>query len=154
MIYGQPITFGGASGEISITDNGTFDVKKYATANVNVVPVLLWTNASPTSSFAPQTVSIAGSQYEAYLVEIRSSTSNTKTGVGLIEKTGGVESNQNVAVYSASDWTGEHVLRDITATADNSIDFGSAQHGPGGNTPTVDYAYGIPTRIWGVKFTL
>ena len=40
--------------EIAITENGNFDVRPYAIANVDVAPVLLWTNASPTSSFAAQ----------------------------------------------------------------------------------------------------
>lgn len=145
MIYGQPITFGGASGEIDITDNGTFDVKKYATANVNVqsAPVLLWTNASPTSAFAAQTVNVNGSEYIYYLIEVRFSTSDATTGVALIP----VETSA-MTVASVYSGVAPAATRGILSTTSSSITFGNGAYGSTANN------YAIPTRIWGVKFTL
>lgn len=143
MIYGQPVTFGGASGEIIITDNGVFDVKKYATANVNVKPVLLWQNASPSSAFGAQTVSVNGSGYDGYLIEVRFSTSDATTGVALIP----VETSKMTvaAVYSG---VAPAATRGISSTSLSGVVFGYGAYG------STDNNKAIPTRIWGVKFTL
>lgn len=148
MIYGQPITFGGASGEIDITDNGAFDVKKYATANVNVEPVLLWTNASPTSAFAAQTVNVA-SGYDAYLVELVPY---------------GSEQNVKAITYAKNgDSTTLSVPAKATTTYAMAGYFRGATCNNGKITFTTGYYYGyensnnvwaIPVRVWGVKFTL
>ena len=142
MIYGQPVTFGGASGEIDINDNGTFDVKKYATANVNVAPVLLWTNASPENSFATQTINVA-SGYSAYLVELRFSGTNETSKIHFL-KVGVAED-----VYPVCENPTFVNSRYITANNGNVF------FGTGVNTNGQEYdSVAIPTRIWGVKFTL
>lgn len=151
MIYGQPVTFGGASGEIDITDNGTFDVKKYATANVNVEPVLLWTNASPTSAFAAQTVSVP-SGYDAYFVEIKWSTGahiSGATGINTINFANVGEQKPTISplILSPSTFVS---YREFTANS-NSITFG-AGYSVGSSTTYNEKA--IPLRIWGVKFTV
>lgn len=149
MIYGQPITFGGASGEISITENGTHDVKKYATANVNVAPVLLWTNASPTSAFAAQTVSLP-SGYDAYLVEVRYYIYNDKTGVGYLRMS---DKYQVLSAHNNTNPDGGGASRRLVNTVTSSgIAFGNGYDGM--SESTVNNTVAIPTRIWGVKFTL
>lgn len=115
MIYGQPLTFGGSS-----------------------EPELLWTNASPTSAFAAQTVNVA-TGYDAYLVK---------------------EGNGGLIVYvpvggSARLWQYQSTTyayhRPVSA-ADGSLVFSAADRM---EHSYVDDDYScIPTHIWGVKFTV
>lgn len=142
MIYGQPVTFGGASGEISITDNGIFDVKKYATANVNIAPVLLWTNASPTSAFAAQTVNVA-SGYDGYLVELKYDNSSNNYYTTTFMAVGSGRKFYAIAMSNYS-WYGRHI------TPNNGNLVFEQEYG----NHTNDNSYAVPTRIWGVKFTL
>lgn len=141
MIYGQPVTFGGASGEIAINDNGTFDVKKYATANVNVLPVMRWENASPTSAFAAQAVSVP-SGYPAYLVEFKKGATDNYFVIQFVPADG-VERFYSVANAASASY-GRYV------TANNGNIVFSTAHGSG-TARTTD---AIPTRIWCVNFTL
>jgi hypothetical protein len=143
MIYGQPVTFGGASGEISITENGTHDVKKYAIANVNVAPVLLWTNASPTSAFAAQSVLVNAEDYDGFLIEVQFITTRSDVKVVYLVPVGG-------SFYMSAFNSNTFALRPLTATSAESLSFGGATLG----TATTNNSYVIPTRIWGVKFTL
>lgn len=132
MIYGQPVTFGGSSGGGS-------------------APVLLWTNASPTSHFGAQTVSVDGSAYNAYLVEVQFSTSSAgSTGIAFVSKgtfnqTAGAALRGVAATASASSY------RFITSADDNGISFGYSYYG---NSTGWSADSAIPTRIWGVNFTL
>lgn len=144
MIYGQPITFGGASGEISITENGTFDVKKYATANVNVEPVLLWQNASPTSNFAPQSVNVERG-YTRYITRGIYGT-NFQNDVSydmFFDETSSYISCPRIYGTNTS-WP----HREVTFE-DGRITFGAGFDGTLQNS-----GYVIPTHIWGIKFTL
>lgn len=131
------------SGEISITENGVYDVAEYASANVAIpteAPVLLWTNASPTSSFADQTVAVGGSGFGAYLAEARWDTATATSQITLIRKS---SSDQIISVT-----TGEpnSAIRFIKSATDSGITF--SYHGGTG------MAKCIPTHIWGVNFTL
>ena len=169
---------GGASGEITITSDGNYDVKKYATANVDVVslgtrsitangtydvtkyasanvnvqsaPVLLWTNASPSSAFSAQTVIVA-SGYDAYLVESKWSTTahiSGNTGINSIDFVN-VGQKQVAIVPLAYDSNTIYGYREFTANA-NSIVFGAGALVSSRSNDT----YAIPLRIWGVKFTI
>ena len=131
------------SGEIEITENGVHDVAQYATANVNVqsAPVLLWTNASPTSGFDAQTVTLA-SGYSSYIVEVNYSVGvQTQKGYGLVYPTSVL---QGVAVSYPNIST--IYVRQINSVSDGAINFG--------RVPSGSYDFAIPARIWGVKFTL
>lgn len=136
---------------IEITENGIHNVKEFSFANVNVQspPVLLWTNASPANSFAAQTVNLP-TGYDAHLVELRVS-----TGTGGTDTTLGISyvpfSNSS-RILSSSLFEGDASKvskRTITSSQDGSITFGE-----GASSAANVNTFGIPTRIWGIKFTL
>lgn len=141
----------GGSGEIPITANGTYDVKKYASASVNVqsAPVLLWTNASPTSNFSAQTVNLSGAAYSGYIVECKDFTKQTymDSSIGFaylrMGKVGICVSRVGGSDYGRA--------RPVSSVTTSGITFGNGYSG-GGVYPDAQYC--IPLRIWGVKFTL
>lgn len=104
---------------------------------------LLWTNASPTSAFAAQTVSLNAAGYGAFIVEQKnnatSSAAVTVTFYVPFGFTGRLISNTSHAFHS----------REYTSVSKSGIEFGS-----GYNASTASTSYGIPLRIWGVNFTL
>lgn len=120
------------------------------------VPVLLWTNENRSSNggFAAQTVTVAGDEYDAYLIQLTAWTGSADGDHSWGET---VVSKNNV-IHTLS-CTGRYTygIAFRTATANgNSIAFGegftcavSAGAGVAKNSSSA-----IPTRIWGVKFTL
>lgn len=108
-------------------------------------PVLLWTNASPTIGFAKQDISVNGSGYSAYIIECKFST------VGAVYSKGLINIGSDGSVASGAGENAASNTRAVTATSATKITFGdgySRTNGLSSNTVA------IPTRIWGVKFTL
>ena len=135
--------------EIAITENGTYDVRPFVSANVNVqsAPVLLWTNASPNSGFGEQTIKLA-TGYSAFLVELLSIYTGGSYNILYLP----FNSNSlSYACQSTSGTSQNGFFRKIGPAVDGSITFGAAYLS---NTAGAQYGYAIPTRIWGVKFTL
>lgn len=115
--------------------------KKNGTA-VSYEPVLLWTNPDRTKTFAAQTLTVA-SGYSAYLIEIWPWINSTSVDLLTITY---VPLGTNGTAYGgrASNY------REISEAADGSIVFGNG-HSAGQNASG---KWAVPTRIWGVKFTL
>lgn len=134
---------------VSINENGIHDVRGYVAANVNVqsAPVLLWTNANPTSSFPPQTVGLNGGDSDAYIVESRASTTNGSTSKSFVNI-----GDFGVCVAALTNNSAEpSPNRKITAATKTGISFG---YGYPGASMSGNNIYAIPTRIWSVKFTV
>lgn len=167
MIAGNPIMVGGKkpSGSININANGTYDVTEKASAVVNVVsaPVLLWTNESPRSSFSEKTLSFTGT-WTGYLIE---------TVAGIVEEYGtfndvyaisyipvewdsrqgpGGGASTRTGTYSTYEVKWFRILKGVT---ENSIRFsGSGSIHDSYNESYAGGKVAIPTRIWGVHFTV
>lgn len=108
-------------------------------------PQLLWTNASPTSAFGAQTISVSGEGFSAYIIECNFNTTyHSKYGKGLVN----IGDYVAVAICHVAD--GLPVTRTISGTTNNSVQFGVGR----GSTGNAVNDTGVPTRIWGVKFTL
>ena len=95
---------------------------------------LLWCNATPSSEFAPQTISLDLSKYKfAYILFYRKNDDSTKKGNILIKKG---EGSVCVSLY------GDTVIaRHVTEVSDNGVVFGL------GHT---DNIFMIPYQIYGV----
>lgn len=109
---------------------------------LDVAPVLLWTNASPTSEFAAQTVNVE-TGYSAYIIESRTTTSNSDVRKFFLNI-----GDTATMVHSTSITTASYG-RPISSTDTAAVTFGDGKRGG-----TTSNTHIIPTRIWGVKFTL
>lgn len=114
------------------------------TIPTGVTMELLWENASPTSEFAAQTISVDTSGYEFFLIRYRISTGSAIRADFLISKdgtyrtfiAGGSSANGGIAY---------NIARDITIT-DSSIAFTV------GSANAIDAAaVVIPIKIYGIK---
>lgn len=115
---------------------------------LDVAPVLLWTNASPTSMFSAQNISVIGSGYKGYLIEVLFSTSETK-----YKDVGYIKIGDKGAVGCHNDSTNSYLpTRRVIGTSASVINFGDTDYS--GAAGGYNNHYAIPTRIWGVKFTL
>lgn len=107
-------------------------------------PELLWTNAAPTNSFAAQALTMPDG-YDGYFIEMAGYAtsgyyyiqffSRSASQLFTVSQTDGVASTRSTRAVN------------ISGTV---IDFGNAYY----NTSSTNNNYALPTRIWGVKFTL
>lgn len=109
---------------------------------------ILWTNSNPASSFAEQTVTLSGSDYDMLEVIYRYADNTNKQ-----LSTGRIPSNSSGLVLSC---IGENAtntpMRARTVTINNktSISFGECYVGST-NTSTVNNTYNIPVYVIGYK---
>ena len=114
---------------------------------------LLWTNPSPTSAFAAQTV-ISGAdltEYDAFDIVMHANMSNAQSGYSNIVTKGTSGTMVTGSAPSANDsWYG---VRKITIT-DTSITFGNGGYYylTGGGNDLNNNNYGIPYQIYGIKY--
>lgn len=143
------------SGTINISTNGVHDVAIYADANVLVqssgTETVLWTNPSPTSQFATQTITVSDlSEYDYIRVYFRVSKSiDTELSVIMSKADfyNSIEGNtKDVLSIGATGTTGTAVCRQIYNLSNTQIKFGSAFTSSGINN---DYA--IPTKVSAIK---
>ena len=107
---------------------------------------LLWTNASPASSFAAQTISIDLSNYNMILVQI-STISNTPTDnvYGFITYLASINDGNPIIMVYGSSGTNRLGTRKFT-TSTTGVSF---QDNIWNNATT--NAYGVPYKIYGIK---
>ncbi len=107
---------------------------------------LLWTNASPTSNFSAQTLSIDLSNYSFLIVKsIRSTSSTTQSALSIVEVGGG-----DTLVLGGCAAGVSPTARNVNATS-TGINFSTGYLS--GNSGTND-AWSIPVKIYGVRGTL
>ena len=102
-------------------------------------PTLLWKNASPTSSFAAQTISVAVSSYDLIMILWRNGTGNLSFLPSVIFP------YSNGAAFSTATYHNETMKRDGTVTA-SSISFGDGYYNGSVNNARV-----IPYSIYGIS---
>lgn len=139
----------------------TLDYEPYITSSINVdgeeiysKPVVLWRNSSPTSTFAPQTITLNDnlSNYEYYEILFYNGTTNT-----LSFSSGKVLSGTSpsyILYHSGieSGAVGNIRVRPITSVSDTQIVFDKAyQKVYNSNAITENNALDIPYRILGYK---
>ena len=126
--------------------------------NEIIEPVLLWTNSSPTSIFNPQTVNVSGDEYEAYLVEVCGDVQNStkRYGVSLVEKSSGGQVVGSMGDYGGGTYDLTSFSNRYVTVSGNSIVFSTGYNASvkPSFSVTSHARYAVPTRIWGVKFTL
>lgn len=120
--------------------SGEFEI-----ATADSEPTLLWTNASPTSSFAEQTISVNGDGFDSYLAECDTLSGQGTRGITYLNKSATSEQ----AIYSPFGGLSNVAFRPVTVNG-NNLSFGKGGYG-GGITRN---EYAIPTRIWGANFRL
>ena len=112
---------------------------------------LLWTNASPTSAFAAQTVSLALSGYDA--VEIVCRYSKTDDARTRYVCDVGSSSSMYWFYYTATD--GKHTgvrSRNVVSASTTGVTFDTCSGKPGNSTTnTTNDGYIIPIEIYGIK---
>ena len=108
---------------------------------------LLWENASPTSSFAAQTLDIDWQDYDRIGVEYRYSISDATSSY--VEIKSGVAA-QLLYVYTRSSGAplvGERTIGFLT----DGIKINTSYHGAASNATEQTGGYCVPTRIYGIK---
>ena len=140
---GEGVPAGGTAGQV-LTKTASGTAWQNAPAG-GIQIVKLWENASPGSSFSPQTVSVNATGCAFLLVEMKYRNDLTSGALFLapIGKKFGARQVSSVSVSNP-----QYASRFIEAGT-NGVVFGEGyDQGP---TTTQDNAYAIPTAIYGVK---
>ena len=118
-------------------------VRATGNASIGIAMDLLWTNASPTSAFSPQTVNIDLSEYSMVYVTGSWTATDTNTWFGLLIKVG--NSGIFSAIGTSKIYRGFHV-------STSGINFEKGQFATsGGSSMTDNNLYAVPRQIYGVK---
>ncbi len=109
---------------------------------------LLWENASPTSSFAGQTILASGlSAYDMVAIQIIYSDSYTHTTIAFSPINGG---SLDISVVSSDNQRIACGYR-IATVATTGIIFSDGSFIGSSSNRTTNNSYGIPQRVWGLK---
>ena len=104
---------------------------------------LLWENASPTSTFARQTISLDLTGYDACMVFFKIKTNN--------DIRASAYSLKNVKGFIFSDDNSGHVCNRAFTTKDYGVDFLQAYYYATYASYAENNGYQIPERIYGIK---
>lgn len=108
-----------------------------------IAPTLLWSNDNPTESFAPQVITFDG-EYSAFLVEMRSTTSDATTAVIYLPV--GLWNSDTFATRKSGNGQGWRLVNSVSA---GSINFGNGIRTSSSGSSS-NNSYAIPVNIWGV----
>ncbi len=113
--------------------------------------ILLWTNASPTSEFAAQTISLTLSSYDAVEIVCRYSTTNDARTIYRCDV--GSSASMYWFYYTGTDgkYTGVRSRTEVSVST-TGVTFDTCS-GKAGNssTNTTNNGYLIPIKIYGIK---
>lgn len=111
---------------------------------------LVWSNPSPASTFAGQSITLPSSDYDLVLVTYLYSRTAAYGGSSSLFAKGQNSSMQSINLYSSA--IGAAVRR-ITSTNDTTITFGDCQFNETASaSQTTDNNRNIPTAIYTIKF--
>ena len=127
-----------------LTDSNGNNIYPIAYAQGGMKIDLLWTNPSPTASFAAQTVSLDLSEYEIIGVYLLLSPSYKHLSIMNLFTTDGLGVADDAFAICGND--GTYVQRKITSISPNGITFDSGYNGSSANNQ-----YAIPYKIFGIK---
>ena len=113
--------------------------------NEIVEPVLLWTNPHPTRTFGEQTLNVNTDGYDGLILEALYGTYNPD----LLGQTFINNLTNNFGVLSVTPGAGKIPNTRTFTVSSNAIIFDNGRSVSGSDTK-----HCIPTRIWGVKYTL
>ena len=118
---------------------------------------LLWTNSSPTTAFQPQKISVDLSSYEQVIIQFSGNPAGSgepmsSWSANIVAENKGV-SNARIATGSSYGSVGAiSYNRYITSIDDTGITFGNGSICQGTQQgETLNGAFGIPQKIWGIK---
>lgn len=139
---------------IPVSKSGTgAKTAEEALANLGGISVkLLWINASPTSEFTEQDITIDMSEYDFIGVLVRDATTSALTKLFTTRNTVGD------ALHTAMPWTSTNTntritnrVRRITIASQNILRFGTGIFASHASAQTTDNASCIPLAIYGIK---
>ena len=112
---------------------------------------LLWTNASPTSDFAAQTVSLTLSSYDAVEIVCRYSTTSDSRTRYICDVGSSASIDWFYYTVVAGKYMGVKSRNEVSAST-TGVTFGACTTKPGNSTDsTTTNGYIIPIKIYGIK---
>ena len=102
-------------------------------------PMLIWSNASETSNFEAQTITLSDASFDLIAIRFRWSTTDDGGGAPLVCIKG---AGQN----GASTYQSNRILRYVSYNEDGSVTFTGGYYNDSG----INNKYCIPTQIWGI----
>lgn len=113
--------------------------------------ILLWTNASPTSDFAAQTISLTLSSYDAVEIVCRYSTTSDSRTRYICDVGSSASIDWFYYTVVAGKYMGVKSRNEVSAST-TGVTFGACTTKPGNSTDsTTTNGYIIPIKIYGIK---